>query len=205
MKKLLVTLVASLGVFSVATQGAAIEGFGTGGFNIEKWSDSTEGDTIGWAFSVNTNITATDLGYWIDPDGTVDGSHEVGIWDANENLLRSVTVDSLSTDEDNGWMYEPINPLALSAGTTYVIGAVEFPDDDDAYKTGVSSVNDAPEITWLNSRDPTGLVEGLGLAFPAYTATSIGRFGPNFKYVPEPAALAFLLLGGVSLLRRRNG
>jgi hypothetical protein len=100
-------------------------------------------------------------------------------------------------------MYEPITPVSLSVNDEYVIGAELRVGDSDLYVSGTDSVTDSDEITWLNSRYPSS--GNLGFVLPTEITTSGGRFGPNFKYVPEPAALAFLLLGGVSLLRRRNG
>ncbi|MBU0640097.1 MAG: DUF4082 domain-containing protein [Planctomycetes bacterium] len=201
MRKLIVSCVVfALCAVAANAQDAAILGF-TGGTEYSSYYSVEPGDTIGWTFMVNDPIVVTDLGHWIDTHNGMDNAHDVGIWDMSQNLLASVVVDPNTAYEYNGWMYQAISPLALTAGESYVIGSFDGVSDDDWYISGASTLDDAPEITWVNSRYPT--VGGLGFAFPELTSTSRGRFGPNFLYVPEPSAVALLSLGGLVLLRRR--
>jgi uncharacterized protein (TIGR03382 family) len=87
-----------------------------------------------------------------------------------------------------------------------VIGATYTGTDGDAYITSATSLTTAADVNHLGAHAPSA--GGLGFTLPTTFsgATSRGRFGPNFLYVPvpTPGAMALLALGGVAASRRRR-
>jgi len=162
--------------------GQAITGFSDGSEYVIYYGDST-GDVIGYRFLVNEAVEVTHLGVW-NKDNVLSfegmtTSKEVGIWDSSQTLLSSGIV----TPADGAvgdWTYTPVTPHTLVPGETYTIGALYTALDNDAYISSVSAVTTAAEVTWINAAFP--FETSLGLVFPTEdsSASSIGRFGPNF-------------------------
>ena len=177
-------------------------------FDLSATTFSGFGDaTIGWEFTAQSDIVISDLG-WIDTGNPGLGTtHEVGIFDENQVLLASTTVQAgtASTFVD-GFRYEPIAPLALAAGKNYVVaGRVRGADN-----VGVSSFDPLPpgftldpEISLVGGRTNGGhhLFNYPGMFFRADRI----YFGPNFQIVPAPGAvlLGFIGLGSVGWVKRR--
>jgi hypothetical protein len=94
------------------------------------------GQTLGWSFTANVNTTVTALGVLdahtpvasvgVAPDAFGTGlamSHEVALWDTG-TLLSSVTIPAgTAATLLNNYRYEPISPVRLDAGATYVVDA----------------------------------------------------------------------------------
>ena len=159
--------------------GQAITGF-SGGTQYDSYYGSAPGDVVGFRFTVSQSVQVTDLGIWnADQTGGIESPHQIGIWDASEVLLASVTVDATGTVV-GAWIYESIAPVVIAPGQTYTLGALYLPSDNDWYISGASSVSTATEVTWLSSVYPAS--GGLGFVFPASTSASFGRFGPNFIF-----------------------
>jgi hypothetical protein len=80
--------------------------------------------------------------------------------------------------------YEPIAPVTLSVGTVYTIGALYFSTDNDNYISSASNLVTAPEVTWINAVYPSAAE--LGFSYPGNdsSSSSVGRFGPNFTWIP---------------------
>jgi hypothetical protein len=79
--------------------------------------------TLGWTFSPSQNIVIDSLGWMFG--GTNSPSIpvvSVGLWSVDGTLLRSTVIDNNSVSI-NGNLYESIDPLFVSAGSTLVIGA----------------------------------------------------------------------------------
>jgi hypothetical protein len=197
-----VCLVLALGLSAALAlaDGPAVRDF-SGGTEYESYYGSTVyGDVVGWDFTPQKAIVVTHLGYYTDPNhGGLEQPKDVGIWDtATQALLLKDTVSN--ADPITGkFHYHPVKHLALTMGTTYTIGGLDFSGDNDWYVSGASSVTWDPDITFVQNRYPdTG---ELGFVFPTKGTTTLGRFGPDFMFIPEPASL--LLFGLAALLRRR--
>lgn len=156
--------------------------------------------TLGFSFTVNSDINVIALGFFDDSqDGLVE-SHDVGIWDSGGNLLASSTVASGTANPlTNQFRYVSIAPLLLSAGQSYAIGALFASGNDPLIFPGAAS-NFAtdPSITFNQNR----FVTGGSLSNPT---NSVGNdaayFGPNMLLgspVPEPGSMALLTGLGVS-------
>jgi hypothetical protein len=167
-------------------------------------------ETVGWSFTANSAITVVQLG-WFAVDGTLDASHEVGIWTTSGTLLGSATVTDGAADS-TGFRYVGVTPFALTAGTSYVIGGRDLVGDGDNYTSSNSALVMAPEVSFLQAARSDN---GTGFTFPnLLTSNSGGRFGPNFTFRPtqttsvsEPASLLLLGAGLTGLLvasRRRK-
>lgn len=157
--------------------------------------------TGGWDFTLNSDVTVTDLGLWDGPqpgggtlsDGFAD-SHIVTIWTSTGTLVASAIIPAgMSGMVVDDFRYVSIAPTPLAAGT-YVIGGY-FPTNFDYLAAGASGITTAPEVIYGLSRD------GSGNAFPSDTDAPSGYFGPNFQFsstngaaVPE-AGGTFVLLG----------
>lgn len=160
--------------------------------------------SIGFEFTVNSNINVTSLGFF----GTqLAQSHDVGIYDISGNLLTSTTVNP--GDPTTGFFsYHAITPFALTSGTSYVIAAETGIENYSYSPTGFST---DPSITF----DEDLYVSSSTLAFPGSSGGFTGWFGPNFMVessstgntVPEPSSLALLAglgLSGSAFARRRK-
>lgn len=168
--------------------------------------------TVGWTFSVNSDIFVTALGVWDPTTGVCNhNSHSIGLWNENGTLLTSqiVSIDSpLYTSALRATLrFESIAHVVLLAGQTYRIGAEYTPDRYlDFYANVLNApLSTSPEIVFGSAaKSPTH----AGLAFPSVLDFSTqGFFGPNFMFtpVPEPRTISFLLLGlALALFVRRR-
>jgi hypothetical protein len=155
--------------------------------------------TFGWAFSLTSAVSLTDLGIWDVLNDGLNESHVVRIWDSTGNLITSGTVPSgMGGTLVNGFRYVSVAPTFLAAGS-YVISAYYLSSNDPV--AGLASVTTAPEVTYGQGRagaDTTCCVGG-GDVFPTFLFPN-GAFGPNFQFttptngVPEPGP-SLLLLG----------
>jgi hypothetical protein len=209
-KTMIAALVLAAGASMASAQ--AITGF-TGGSQFDSYYGGLfAGDVVGWGFDVvgGVDIIVTDLGVWnqdtqLGSEG-LTSDHQVGIWDLSGNLLTS-TVAGPGGTVVGDWTYASTANVTLTAGETYVIGALYNAGgvpDGDSYISSPSTVSLAPEIAFTYGVFPDA--EDLGFVFPGQVSTNLGRFGPNFQYtlVPSPASVALLGLGGLVATRRRR-
>ena len=194
MKKMIlpVLAVASMLAATPATAATAIEGF-NGGSSFTGFSTD---ETVGFKFKANGTLKVLRVG-WYNASGTVNASHQIGIWDAAGTLLGSATVTPGATGTSL-FRYTDITQFFLTSGQDYFIGGRDLIGDGDSYVTSVSNLVTNPNVSFLGSAVSAN---GSGFAFPdrINTITTGGRFGPNFEFsvagVPEPATWAMLILG----------
>jgi hypothetical protein len=150
----------------------------------------TWGSSIGYQFTVNSNVSVNALGMFTD-GGTVGGPEQVGLWDTAGNLLASTSVQP--GDPVVGlFQYDFISPVALSAGSSYLVAGV------GNYTFGEGFVTD-PRITYTND---VWADNGQGLVFPNLVEGTPGGFPGgtvSLSAVPEPGSVALVGLGMVCL------
>jgi len=179
---------------------------------------------LGWEFTLNSDVTVTQLGFYDkDQDGLVQ-AHMVGIWDTSENLLISGTVPGgTSAPLLNGFRYQAITPATLASGGTYIIGATQqlAPPTPDAWIAKATTFSQEPAVNYEAARYIQG--DGLGdslhfpvnrYVWPGSGDTAVYMIGPNFQLgegpvIPEPSTLIiWSVLGaigtGLGWWRRRK-
>lgn len=162
--------------------------------NNASWATAA---SIGFEFTVNTNMYVTDLGYL----GTTD-THDVGIYDAGTQiLLTSTTVPSGTAASGDGFSYVSITPYLLLAGNTYVLAGSETTSADPYIYDAVPPPTYNPAISFIEERY---VINAGVLQYPDLTvADRHGYFGPNFQFqeagaaVPETSTLLIWSLLGI--------
>jgi hypothetical protein len=160
---------------------------------------------VGFSFNVTSPITVTGLAF-LDPDAS---GGEVGLWNASQNLLGSVTVTSSDpTLGGAGFNYELLStPVVLSDGR-YVVAA-EYSDSSESYSYNVSGQTTIPQITYVApfySYSPT-------LTFPLVddVALNNGFYGADIVVsasAPDGGTTMGLMgmaLAGLGIIRRKCG
>jgi len=162
--------------------------------------------TIGWSFSVvSTDITVTSLGiYDSGGDGLAD-AHAVGLWTSGGTLLASTTIpNGAGATLLGSYRYVAIAPVALSAGQTYVIGALYPTQSGDNIIHSSAQTYAAPVSFGQSRQTPLNITGTDPLTFPGLNAgLPQGFFGPNFlcSYF-EPTPTIGVTWGRVKALYR---
>jgi hypothetical protein len=205
-KKIILAAATALSVFvsNPALATTAITSF-SGGTTFSGFSSD---ETVGFKFLTANNISVSQLG-WFATSGTLNASHQVGIWSLAGTLLGSTVVTAGAAD-GTGFRYANVGAIVLAAGQQYFIGGRDLTTDGDNYRTSVSNLVTASGITFQGSA-VSGV--GAGFSFPGVTVNSGntgGRFGPNFIFsaVPEPATWMMMIFGfglaGAAMRSRRR-
>jgi len=190
---------------------------------IYMWNPSAF--SLGYEFAATANVSVTGLAAW-DSNGSgfnnylpgtstpvSYGTQQVGLWDANGNLLASAYVTPTSALLGSApWRWASIAPITLTAGQDYYVasqGGAEY-----AWETAGLTVD--PSITFIEAAyASTGSASDNPLEFPGALAGDLpaaaggGYFGGNIvlgSAIPEPATLSILGIGllGFGLVRRRR-
>lgn len=137
--------------------------------------------TCGWEFELSTAVIVTDLGNF-DLD-YLQSSVDVGIWDAERNLVARANVASwvdAPTSWRGGVWYTAIDPLRLEAGR-YRIGVVSWTGDGDYYLNNATG-SFAPGIAYSGGV----YAESYWMAYPSIHAGAgnLSFVGPSFLFVP---------------------
>jgi hypothetical protein len=156
--------------------------------------------TLGWSFSLSTDILVTDLGVWDGPNSQAFGPPGDGlrsdqlitIWTSTGTFVTSATVPAGGGTLASDFRYVSIAQTSLTAGN-YVIGTYYTPGNLDRNAAISSTITTAPEVTYGEGRI------GSGNAFPSSTFAGGGVWGPNFQFVearngvPEAGSSCVLL------------
>ena len=222
-KKLLYLLcfVLVLSLAGTASAEEAIVWDGTGSTAGEAWMGYNYAQplTLGNLFEVGEdNLTVTALGV-----GLADGTNPPTGWhtappvpytielyevtdpDLSDNLIDSWTLlasvefnDGNMGYEQGIFNYQDIDPVELVAGTSYQV--VEHLHGHEVWWGDIAPAA-GPGLTLTGS---LWGFPGMGNFLPNIEPAIRGfTVGPTFQYVPEPASMCLLGLGGV-LLRRRH-
>ncbi|MEW6249948.1 MAG: DUF4082 domain-containing protein [Planctomycetota bacterium] len=187
MEKRLLGLVCALAVAAVASADFAITSINPAGGG----GTPVAGSNHGWEFTVNQPITVTHLGLFDRDDNGLMHDHPIGLFRTDGTLLASgtLTAGTGNTLIDH-FRYVAITATALNVGQQYVVGYYSAQEFGDFVITSNSQKVVNPAITWNNGRwNATGVFGMPG------NIVGDDRFGPNFQFIPEPAALALLALG----------
>ena len=141
---------------------------------------------LGNVFTANSNLDATALGIYAGANLT--GPEQVGLYDSVGNLLASTTVN-ITGPVTNGYYYNSITPVMLTAGDTYTVVSQV---NNNPWEFG--TVTTPSFLTFL--RD--AYLYSATLQFTTNTGGSgPAYFGPNVQVgaVPEPAGWALMLVG----------
>lgn len=160
--------------------------------------------TDGFEFTVKVPFTVTALGIFDKGADGLGGPAQVGIWDASQNLLTSVTVPTGTGGTlDNYFRFASITPYLLTPGTVYIIGAYQGSDDATSIfaQGGTGTVD--PNVTIIEDRYRSS----SSLVFPDTSDGYAGGawLGANFQgtaATPVPAALPLFAtgLGGLGFM-----
>jgi hypothetical protein len=204
----LIGIAALVAFWPLQTQAATIALSFTGGSAASPVADTT----FGWAFTLSSPVTLTDLGLWDQNGDGLSESHLVTVWTSTGTQEAQGTVPSgTGATLTNGFRYISIIPILLPAGS-YTIGAFYSANGGDGLAFSASTITTAPGVTYDGSRS------GLGFAFPPGDVIILTNsyFGPNFQFTaptstPDSGSTWALLMLGVSatfglnlLLRRRS-
>jgi hypothetical protein len=161
--------------------------------------------TYGWKFTANSAITVGALGIFDLSSATLTNDHLVSLWKSDGSLVTSATVNQnsahvTSSSSAGDWRSTTINPIQLTAGVDYVVGAFYKAKDVDGLITNPSKITTIPEVTFGGSRT------GIGSNFPT-GASADTFFGPNLFFtatapVPEPTSLILFGSGLAGLAGR---
>lgn len=210
MKKMLASLLLGCTLSAAAIATPVISNVTGGGGPFTTFYGGSTGDVIGYSFRADSNLTVSALGVWGDggpgQDGVLDSAHQVGLWTIGGTLLASASVDSTGTLLD-GFYYNSIGAVNLTAGSDYVLGAMYTASDSDTYFSPGSFTTNSISLT--EGRFPDA--GDLGFVFPTSASPgNAGRIGPNMMAdataVPEPAGLLLvgLALTALAATRRRS-
>jgi hypothetical protein len=164
--------------------------------------------TLGYAFTVSSPVTVTNLGLFDFGNDGLNTSHAVTIWTSTGTQLVQTTIPAgTGPTLTDGFRYVSIGPFLLVPGT-YTIGGF-YGGDTDFSLEAASSITGASGLSYLGSRS------AFGFTFPSGDAIAVlnSYFGPNFQFItgvgvptPDPGSTVSLLgfaLLGLAAVRRK--
>jgi hypothetical protein len=157
--------------------------------------------TLGFQFSVASNVSITALGAYDNGNNGLNGAASVGLWDSSGNLLVSTAVPAGAAGLLIGdFSYATISPYALTANTHYFIGAYEPSDLATSLNTGQGGSGSINPLVTIYQDQFSSF--NYAFSFPGSTNSHPegAWLGANFSTgVPEPATWATMLAGFAGL------
>ena len=150
------------------------------------WGNNN-GPIVGWAFTLSSQVSVTQLGLF-DFDGNgFDTSHIVAIWTSTGTLLVQVTIPSgTSGTLINGFRYVSIAPLLLPPGDYTIGGYYPFSATaTETYATFANSITTASGVTYVGSRSEFFPYAVFGFPSGDIFSSDNAYFGPNFQFTPQ--------------------
>jgi hypothetical protein len=201
-------LTAAAATLAMTTSSAALAGsaweFTSAGnsFTNGTWDFAT-------AFSVNSDVVASGLGYYADPvTGNADGNQVALYQCADAGCLTTGTLLATATVTNvypltGHFRYVTIAPITLHAGVSYEVAGVSNSDNytwaDPGFHTdgAITILNSSGQYSrWLSDGNPDFLTGSPFLD----RGNDDGYWGPNVflgaaSFTPEPGTWALMLLG----------
>ncbi len=141
----------------------------------------------GWEFSLSKPVSVTHLGVYADGK-RLKADMPVGIWNSEGELLASTTVPKgVTSRKPEMFVYAPITPVKLEAGSNYVIAA-HYQKGSPVWtiSSNAGSFSTTGAVKWTRSQRSSGeelaipeLPKHQDLQDP-FRETMPGSFGPNF-------------------------
>jgi Domain of unknown function (DUF4082)/PEP-CTERM motif len=200
-KALIVGMAIVLSGYATAQASQGVSGV-TGGTDFNDGTDYL----LGWSFTPRENMDIAALGVYAAMDftsgqRTFTQDHQVGLYDAGQNLLASTTITN-NDDLYGKFRFRNLNTVQhLTEGSTYYL-ATAMGADQFIYDVSGFTVNQNINFGQF------AYTVGDTLAFPGTADPGVkGYFGPNFDTtpVPEPSTLLLVAfgLGGTVFIRKR--
>ena len=163
--------------------------------------------TLGFAFSVATDVNLVGLGVYDDQGDGLEAPAEVALWTGNSQVetLSALVPAGTSGALEGAFRFTAVAPLRLHAGEVYVVAA--YLDGGSATSFGLGQQGAATldgRVSLLGNRFGVGFFERV---YPDQSDGASGAWlGANFQLapVPEPAAASLLALGLAALAWRRR-
>jgi len=153
--------------------------------------------THGWEFSVSEDLAVVGLGIFDLEEGLYTPGfmvpHDIGVWHLGE-LIYSATIpagtEGVLIDQ---FRYVDIDPLWLTEGETYIIGAVL--NGDPVVGDSLTRITMIPSVIYERT-----LISPSDSGFSLPTEERMYYLlGPNFLVIPEPMTLVMFGIGGLLL------
>jgi hypothetical protein len=151
--------------------------------------------SLGWQFSVSSNITVSALGAYDYGQNGFPRPQQVGLWTNNGTLLASTYVDD-SDSLTGSWRFHSITPVTLTPGDYRVAS-----QGGEGFVNTITGAATAPGVTYIQDwYHYTGSTANNPLYFPDgtnnfNTLDTAGYFGGNFMTSNAPVPGTLLLLG----------
>ena len=169
--------------------------------------------TLGFIFTLGANTSATKLGIYDSNGDGLETFAQVGLWTDTGTFLGSVSVGPGTSGELIGaYRYANIAPIALSAGSSYVVGSYmnsSVSGSASSFGTGQGGSGSFDAIITFAQDRYSNFDSTFG--FPAFTNNFTGGVwaGGNVVFgVPEASSWAMLIAGfglvGAAARRRRQ-
>ena len=160
------------------------------------------GQVVGVSFT-SFGGTISSLGFFDFGSDGLAASYQVGLWDASQNLIDSVTITPTSPLY-NEFRYEAITPVTIGTFAnpqSFTIGALLPPDLSDVWLSNVFVILQAG---FAGAGTGQYTSPSASLVYPATTDTTnyivVNANGP----VPEPGSLALLGTPAAWFMARRR-